>query len=249
MKIWVRKPGLTLIGAAAIALAWVGWSGSQEAHMAGLRSPAVVGAAASAPAAALRAPGPRDSQFAKCGGADCVATSKPAALVDCVQCLSEADGALFEAESVSAGEPWSTIVVGGLVGALPDVYDGPNVSRRHRAGRNGGSGLGNFHGRDGGAGRRPADRPAGRPEPLGVMEGALEGFDAPRVRLNSSGRPTGLLSARASRKPPSAALCAAAASLLAADAVYYFASQNCMNRMTLSLSSRVQAATVATAQL
>ena len=126
MKIWVRKPALTLIGAAAIALAWVGWSGSQEAHMAGLRSPAVVGAAASAPAAALRAPGPRNSQFAKCGGADCVATSKPAALVDCVQCLSEADGALFEAESVSAGEPWSTIVVGGLVGALPDVYDGPN---------------------------------------------------------------------------------------------------------------------------
>lgn len=69
---------------------------------------------------------PARLQFAKCGGADCVATSKPAALVDCVQCLSEADGALFEAESVSAGEPWSTIVVGGLVGALPDVYDGPN---------------------------------------------------------------------------------------------------------------------------
>jgi hypothetical protein len=127
MKIWVRKPALTLIGAAAIALAWGGWSGSQEAHTAGLGSPAaIVGAAALAPATALRAPGPRDSQFAKCGGADCVATSRPAAFVDCIQCLSEADGALFEAESVSAGEPWSTIVVGGLAGALPDVYDGAN---------------------------------------------------------------------------------------------------------------------------
>jgi hypothetical protein len=44
MKIWVRRPALTVIAAAAIALTWAGWSGSQEALTVGLRSPAVVGA-------------------------------------------------------------------------------------------------------------------------------------------------------------------------------------------------------------
>jgi hypothetical protein len=125
MKTWVRRPALTVIAAAAIALAWVGWSGSQEALTAGLRSRAVVGAPASAPVAALLAPGLSETQLAKCGGADCVA-SNPAALIDCAACLTEADGALFEVEPVSAGERWPTIDVGGLAGDPLDVYDDPN---------------------------------------------------------------------------------------------------------------------------
>jgi hypothetical protein len=126
MKIWVRRPGLTVIAAAAIVLAWVGWSGSQGAHTAGPRSPAIVGAAASAPVAARRAPGLSEPQLAKwCSGADCVA-SDPAASIDCTACVTEADGALFEVEPVSVGERWPTIDVGGLAGDRLDVYDGPN---------------------------------------------------------------------------------------------------------------------------
>jgi hypothetical protein len=112
MKTWVRRPALTLIGAAAIALALAGWSGSQEAHTARLKSPAaVLGASASAPVAAFRASGPPDPESARCGDA---------------ACLSEVDGALFEVEPVSAGEPWSPIVVGGFAGAPPDIYYGAN---------------------------------------------------------------------------------------------------------------------------
>ena len=125
MKIWVRRPALTVIAAAAIALTWAGWSGSQEALTAGLRSPAVDHAATSAPVAALRAPGLSEPQLAKCGGVDCV-PSKPDALVDCAACLTEADGTLFEVEPVSAGESWPTIDVGGLSGDPLDVYGGPN---------------------------------------------------------------------------------------------------------------------------
>ncbi|MBV8103432.1 MAG: hypothetical protein JO223_02195 [Hyphomicrobiales bacterium] len=112
MKTWVRRPALTLIGAATIALTLAGWSGSQEAHKAGLKSPAaVLGAAASAPAAALRAPDLPDPQFARCGDA---------------ACLIEVEEALFPVEPVSAAEPWSPIVVGGFAGAPPDLYDRPN---------------------------------------------------------------------------------------------------------------------------
>ena len=125
MKIWVRRPALTVIAAAAIALTWAGWFGSQEALTVGLRSPAVVGAAASAPVAAVRAPGLIEAQLAKCGGADCVARN-PAALIDCAACLTEANGALFEVEPVSAGERWPAIVVGGLAGDPLDVFGGPN---------------------------------------------------------------------------------------------------------------------------
>ena len=110
MKTWVRRPALTLIAAAAIALALASWSGSQEAHTARLKSlAAVFGAVASAPAAAPRAP-----------------ASKPGALIDCAACLVEADEALFAVEPVSAGEPWSPIVVGYLAGAPVDLYDRPN---------------------------------------------------------------------------------------------------------------------------
>src|SRR5271165_6321963 len=97
MKTWVRRPALTLIAAAAIALALASWSGSQEAHTARLKSlAAVFGAVASAPAAAPRAP-----------------ASKPGALIDCAACLIEADEALFAVEPVSAGAP-------------VDLYDRPN---------------------------------------------------------------------------------------------------------------------------
>jgi MYXO-CTERM domain-containing protein len=112
MKTWVRRPALTLIAAAAIALALAGWSGSQEAHTGRLKSGAAVpGAVPSAPAAALRAPGLPDPQFARC---------------DAAACPSEADSALFEVEAVSAGEPWSPIVVGAFADAPPDIYDRPS---------------------------------------------------------------------------------------------------------------------------
>jgi hypothetical protein len=126
MKTLVRKPALTLIGAAGIALAWAGWSGSPRTDTAGLRSPpALVAGAPSSPAMALRVPGTREPQLAKCGGADCVPTSKPSTLLDCAACLSEAQGTLLGVEPAFADGLWSTIVVGGLASGPSDVYDGP----------------------------------------------------------------------------------------------------------------------------
>ncbi len=62
-----------------------------------------------------------------------------------------------------------------------------------RAERYGVAGARNLDSRHGRFWRRPAHGPTGRPEPLGVLEGALEDPDPPGVRLKPSCRTTGWL--------------------------------------------------------
>ncbi|MFY9970313.1 MAG: hypothetical protein WAK41_13000 [Roseiarcus sp.] len=114
MKSGIRRRTLTLLGAAVIALAYVGWSGSQRVHTAG--TPA--GVVTPAPAAALQTPDPRVARLTACDRADCLA-GLSAAADDCAACLRVGDGRLFELEPVSAGQPWTSIVDGGFAAAPP----------------------------------------------------------------------------------------------------------------------------------
>ena len=118
MKTWVRGPALTLAGAAAIAAAYVGWSGSQAIYAARSRPQAIVGAVALAPAAALPtygAPDPRVPSFAPCSSDDCNAAA-PAVIA--------ADDVLYGFEPVSEGEPWTHIADAGFGATLSDMHDG-----------------------------------------------------------------------------------------------------------------------------
>ena len=114
MKSGIRRRTLTLLGAALIALAYVGWSGSQRVHTAGTPP----GVAAPASAATLQTPNLRIARLAACERADCLA-SLSAAADDCAACLRVADGGPFEIEPVSVGEPWTAIVDGGFAAAPP----------------------------------------------------------------------------------------------------------------------------------
>jgi hypothetical protein len=114
MRNGIRRPALTLLGAGTIALACVGWSGSQRVHTAA--TPA--GAVAKAPAAPVQAPPLRIPRLTACDGADCLANLS-AAVDDCAACLWVAQSTVFELEPVSAGEPWATIVDGGFAAAPP----------------------------------------------------------------------------------------------------------------------------------
>ena len=121
MKSGIRRPALTLFGAAAIAMAYVGWSGSQSVHTAGTSAGAVAPAAA-----ALRTPDLRIARLTACDRSDCLA-SLSAAADDCAACLRAGDGRLFELEPVSAGEPWTSIVDGGFA-AAPPASIGPSAT-------------------------------------------------------------------------------------------------------------------------
>jgi len=119
MKTWVRGPALTLAGAAAIAAAYVGWSGSQAIYAARSRPQAIVGAVALAPAATLAGPAAADLRvpsFAPCTSDDCSATA-PAVIA--------ADDILYGIEPVSEGGPWTPdIADAGFGAALWDIHDG-----------------------------------------------------------------------------------------------------------------------------
>jgi hypothetical protein len=123
MKTWVRGPALTLAGAAAIATAYVGWSGSQAIEAARSRPQAIVGAVAFAPEATLAgpaapeplvAPDPRVSSFAPCARDDCSAAA-PAVIA--------ADDILYGIEPVSEGEPWIDIADAGFGATLSVIHD------------------------------------------------------------------------------------------------------------------------------
>ena len=182
MKSGIRRPALTLLGAAVIALGYAGWSRSHGVQTAATPPASLVGALAPAPAAASQPPALRIARLTVCDSADCLANLSAAD--DCAACLGGAEGRLFGLEPASADEPWTTIVDGGFAAAAPG---------ERRAERYGVAGARNLDGRDGRFWRRPAHRATGRPEPLGVLEGALEDPDPPGVRLKPSCRTTGWL--------------------------------------------------------
>ena len=117
MKSGIRGPALTLLGAAAIALGYAGWSGSHGVQTAATPPASLVGALAPAPAAASQPPALRIARLTVCDSADCLADLS--AVDDCAACLGGAEGRLFGLEPASADEPWTTIVDGGFAAAAP----------------------------------------------------------------------------------------------------------------------------------
>jgi len=118
MKTRVRGPALTLAGVAAIAVVYVGWSGSQAIYAARSRPQAIVGAVALAPAATFAgpaAPDPLVPSFAPCAGDDCSAAASA---------VISADDVLYGTEPVSEGEPWTDIADAGFGATLADIHDG-----------------------------------------------------------------------------------------------------------------------------
>ena len=181
MKTWIRGPALTLAGAAAIGAIYVGWSGSQAIYAARSRPQAIVGAVALAPAATLPAynrPDPRVPTFAPCSSDDCSA----AAPVEIA-----ADDVLYGIEPVSEGEPWTPYIADDGFGATLSARarrPERTVALERRAGLDRRAGARNLDRGHGGVRRRSSERPPGRPEPLGVLEGPVEGLGGRGVQLS-----------------------------------------------------------------
>ena len=123
MSKWVRGPTLTLVGVAAIASVYVGWSGSAGIHTA--RSlPAFADAVTPAPPALARvsAAVPRPPLFAFCGDGACPAGAQGAG-DGCDTCLTVIDAAPVEVRFAAFSESSSPLSADFGFGVAPH-FDG-----------------------------------------------------------------------------------------------------------------------------